>query len=190
MQKATIKAIQEADGDPLGEDEPTAMTGLSKAAEEQRKHLKILKIGSRVNLSREPEKLQMVDNNSARGRTCGRQRVRCLPLRCTLLVHQHAPMCPTTPLTYGRGCLLPTFPGHCEFCKYLPDAGCVGLAANGSGPRRCTAGYDPCLVRTQDRKPEARTGPRSLALLQWQTTAELPRCDLTTNKLATHEKTR
>ena len=36
------------------------------------------------------------------------QRARCLPVRCTLLVHQHAPMCPPQRKFYGRGCLLPT----------------------------------------------------------------------------------
>ena len=40
----------------------------------------------------------------------------------------------------------------------LPDspAGCVGLAANGAGPRRCTAGVTPASTRTQDRRTEAR----------------------------------
>ena len=48
--------------------------------------------------------------------------------------------------------------GHSEFCKYLPDSltGCVGLAANGAGPRRCTAGVTPASVRTRDRRTEAR----------------------------------
>ena len=32
--------------------------------------------------------------------------------------------------------------------------------------------------------------PRSTMPPQWQTTSELPRCDLTTRELATHEKTR
>ena len=45
-------------------------------------------------------------------------------------------------------------------------------------------------VRTQDRRTEARTGPSPLYPPQWLTTSELPRCDLTTRELATHEKTR
>ena len=44
----------------------------------------------------------------------------------------------------------------------------------------------PASVRTRDRRTEARTGPGP----QWKTTSELPRCDLTTRDLATHEKTR
>ena len=36
---------------------------------------------------------------------------------------------------------------------------CVGLAANGAGPRRCTAGMTRASVRTRDRRTEARTGP-------------------------------
>ena len=62
--------------------------------------------------------------------------------------------------------------------------GCARLVANGAGPRRCTAGVTPASVRTRDRRTEARTPP------QWQTTSGLPRCDLTTRELATHEKTR
>ena len=67
MQKVTVKTIQEADGYPLGEDETTAMfetflTGLSMAAEEQRKFLNTLKRGSRVNLLRAPEELEMMDD--------------------------------------------------------------------------------------------------------------------------------
>ena len=38
----------------------------------------------------------------------GLQRVRWAPLRCTLLVHHHDLMCPTTTRIYRRGCLLPT----------------------------------------------------------------------------------
>ena len=89
------------------------------------------------------------------------QRARCLPLRCTLLVHQHAPRCPTTPFTYERGCLLPAPPGHCEFCRYLPDSptGCVGLAADEAGPRRCTAGLTPASVKPRDKRTEAQTAP-------------------------------
>ena len=47
-----------------------------------------------------------------------------------------------------------------EFCKYLPDSptGCAGLAANGAGPRRCTAGVTLACVKTRDRWTEARTG--------------------------------
>ena len=40
--------------------------------------------------------------------------------------------------------------------------GCAGLAANGAGPRRCTAGVTPASVRTRDRETEARTGPGPL----------------------------
>ena len=40
--------------------------------------------------------------------------------------------------------------------------GCAGLAANGAGPRRCTAGVTPASVRTRDRRTEARTGPGPL----------------------------
>ena len=48
----------------------------------------------------------------------------------------------------------------------------------------------PASVRTRDRRTEARTGPGPLCPPQWQTTSGLPRCDLTTCDLATHEKTR
>ena len=41
----------------------------------------------------------------------------------------------------GVGVCSPRLAGHGEFCKYLPD----GLAVNGAGPRRCTAGCDPCI---------------------------------------------
>ena len=46
----------------------------------------------------------------------------------------------------------------------LPDSltGGIGLAANGAGPRRCTAGVTPASVRTRDRRTEARTGPGPL----------------------------
>ena len=37
--------------------------------------------------------------------------------------------------------------------------GCIGLAADGAGPQRCTAGVTPAFVRTRDRRTEARTGP-------------------------------
>ena len=40
--------------------------------------------------------------------------------------------------------------------------GGIGLAANGAGPRRCTAGMTPASVRTRDRRTEARTGPGPL----------------------------
>ena len=40
--------------------------------------------------------------------------------------------------------------------------GCAGLAANGAGPRKCTAGVTPASVRTQDKRTEARTGPSPL----------------------------
>ena len=89
----------------------------------------------------------------------GLQRVRWAPLRCTLLVHQHAPMCPTLRRKFtGVGVCSPRPAGHSEFCKYLADSltGCVGLAANGAGPRRCTAGVTPASVRTRDRRTEAR----------------------------------
>ena len=48
----------------------------------------------------------------------------------------------------------------------LPDSltGCARLAANGAGPRRCTAGVTPASVRTRDRRTEARTGPGPLCL--------------------------
>ena len=36
--------------------------------------------------------------------------------------------------------------------------GCVGLAADGVGPRRYTSGQTPASVRTWDRRTEARTG--------------------------------
>ena len=111
-------------------------------------------------------------------------RVRCLPSRCTLLVHQNVPMCLSLrrQLRTRVGICSPRPDGHREFCKYLTDSltGCVGLAANGRGPRRCTAGVTPASVRTWDWRTEARTG---------QTTSEFPRCDLTTSELATHEKT-
>ena len=45
----------------------------------------------------------------------------------------------------------------------------------------------PASVRTRDKRTEARRGPGPP---QWQTTSELPRCDLTTLELTTHEKTR
>ena len=57
-------------------------------------------------------------------------------------------------------------------------AGCVGLAANGAGPRRYTAGVTPASVRNRDRWTEARTGPGPVLPL-WLTTSELPRCDHT-----------
>ena len=81
----------------------------------------------------------------------------------------------------GVGVCSPRPAGHSEFCKYLPDSltGWVGLAANGAGPRRRTAGVTPASVRTRDRKTEARTGPCPL-YTQWQITSELPRCDTTT----------
>ena len=66
----------------------------------------------------------------------------------------------------GVGVCSPRPAGHSEFCKYLPDSftGCVGLAANGAGPRRCTAGVTPASVRTRDRRTEARqTAPVSCA---------------------------
>ena len=48
----------------------------------------------------------------------------------------------------------------------------------------------PASVRTRDRRTEARTGSGPLCPPPWQTKSELPRCDLTTRELATHEKTR
>ena len=40
-----------------------------------------------------------------------------------------------------------------------PDSpmGGIGLAANGAGPRRCTAGVTPASTRTRDRRTDART---------------------------------
>ena len=93
------------------------------------------------------------------------QRVRCLPVRCTLLVHQHVPMCPCTSLTLRAWVSAPhaqldTASSASTYQNSL--TGCVGLAANGAGPRRCTAGVTPASVRTRDRRTEARTGPGPL----------------------------
>ena len=46
----------------------------------------------------------------------------------------------------------------------------------------------PASVRTRDRRTEARTGPLSRVPPQRQSTSGLPRRDLTTRELATHEK--
>ena len=48
------------------------------------------------------------------------QRVRCLPLRCTLLVHQNVPMCPSLrrQLRTGVGVCSPRPDGHSESSKY------------------------------------------------------------------------
>ena len=74
----------------------------------------------------------------------------------------------------------------------LPDSrtGCVGLAANGAGPRRCTAGVTPASVRTRDRRTEARTdcpGPLCPAVADHIRASQV---SLDDSKLATHEKTR
>ena len=74
-----------------------------------RTSFQILKLSNRV----ERELMGFVPSSRFSSCLCSRlrrvQRVRSPPLRCTLLVHQHAPRCPTTPSTmYGRGCLLPT----------------------------------------------------------------------------------
>ena len=102
--------------------------------------------------------------------------VPCFPLRCTLLVHQHVPMCPSVrrELT-GMGVCSPRPLDTASSASTLPDspAGCVGLAANGAGPRRAT----PASVRTRDRRTEAR---RDCTSPQRQTTSEFLRCDLTT----------
>ena len=45
----------------------------------------------------------------------------------------------------------------------------------------------PASVRTRDRMTEVRTSPGPVPP-QWQTTSGLPRFDLTTRDLATHEK--
>ena len=73
----------------------------------------------------------------------------------------------------------------------LPDSrtGCVGLAANGAGHRRCTAGVTPASVRTQDRRTEARTdcpGPLCPAVADHIRASQV----CLTQQLATHEKTR
>ena len=60
----------------------------------------------------------------------------------------------------GVGVCSPRPTGHSEFCTYqtrLWDAS--GLAANGAGPRRCTAGVTPASVRTRDRKTQAQRTP-------------------------------
>ena len=60
----------------------------------------------------------------------------------------------------GVGVCSPRPAGHSEFCKYSADSltGCIALAADGAGPRRCTAGVTPASVRTRDKRTEARTG--------------------------------
>ena len=73
-----------------------------------RTSFQILKLSNRV----ERELIDVVPSSRSASSLCSRlrkvQRARCLPVRCTLLVHQHAPMCPPQRKPYGRGCLLPT----------------------------------------------------------------------------------
>ena len=54
----------------------------------------------------------------------------------------------------------------CPVLQNLPDSptGCVGLAANGAGPWKCTAGVTSASTRTRYRRTEARTGPGPLCL--------------------------
>ena len=72
------------------------------------------------------------------------QRVRWAPLRCKLLLHENATMCPTSRHKFtGVDVCSPRPAGHGEFCKYLPDS--------------LTGG-----VGTRDRWTVARTGPGPL----------------------------
>ena len=72
---------------------------------------------------------------------------------CCIRMHPCVQLCREQ--STGVGVCSPRPTGHCEFCKYVPDSptGCVGLAANGAGPRRCTAGVTPA---SGDRWTEAR----------------------------------
>ena len=84
------------------------------------------------------------------------------PLRCTLLVHHHDPMCP---LRVNLRAWVSAPHAQLDTASSVTTnslTGCVGLAANGAGPRRCTAGATPASVRTRDRRTEARTGPGPL----------------------------
>ena len=56
----------------------------------------------------------------------------------------------------GMGVCSPR-PGHCEFCKQLPDSltGCVGLAANGAG-WQTTSELPKCDLRRQASWPPTR----------------------------------
>ena len=95
----------------------------------------------------------------------GLQRVRWAPLRCTLLVHQNVTnVSILTSSNYVRAWVSAP---HAQLDTASPGStdsltGCAGLAANGAGPRRCTAGVTPASVRTRDRRTEARTGPGPL----------------------------
>ena len=96
-----------------------------------------------------------VSPSCLRSRLRGVQRVRCLPLRCTLLVHQHAPMCPTVHRKLvGVGVCSPRLAGHQVRTRLR--------VASDWLPRRCTAGVTPASVRHRDRRTEARTSPGPL----------------------------
>ena len=87
------------------------------------------------------------------------------PARPLLSITMHATgasACPNVSIntsTYGHGCLLPRPLDTASSASTVRDSrtGCVGLAANGAGPRRCTAGVTPASVRTRDRRTEVRT---------------------------------
>ena len=76
------------------------------------------------------------------------------PARPLLSITKHAAgasACPnvsiSTSLTCEHGCLLPRPLDTTSSASTLPDSptGCVGLAANGAGPRRVYGRCDPCL---------------------------------------------
>ena len=91
-----------------------------------------------------------------------------------------APLCPNVSNYVvkftGVGVCSPRLAGHSEFCKNLPDSltVCIGLAANGAGPRRCTAGVPPASSEDPGQEECGANRPRSPVHPQWLTTSERP----------------